>query len=119
MATRHARARLDGQLEVFIKATVSGSAMTITTASGELAEKADITVTDNGTGDHTITINPMKMPRAEAYAVATVVSAASKLYATIKSIAYTSDSLAINVLTFADTGTATEPDSIFLHVFAC
>ncbi len=119
MATRHIRADLEGKLELFIKAGVGGSAMTLTSASGPNFQDADISFADNGTGDHTITVNPFKLPAAEVYAQATAVSAASKLFCTIKSIAYTNDSLAIEILTFTDAGTATEPDSVFLHLFAC
>ena len=119
MASRHKRASLEQNLEVFAKVLVTAGAATLTSASGELFEDADITFTNVGTGDYTVTINPLKLPAGEAYAFCTALCATAKLFAVVKTIAYSSDALAVRVNFFSDAGTATDPDSFFLHVFAC
>jgi len=115
MAVRHRRADLDGGLQV--KLLIASGGATITRATGPAFQDADITSVKNGTGDYTVTINPFKGPAGEIYVNTTALHATLKLYTVIKSITYTNDSVAINILAFDEGGTAQEA-AIFVNAYA-
>lgn len=111
---RHNRADLNG-LEVWMLVQNADGTPTLTRATGSNPQDSDISFTDTGAGNTTVTINPFRGPKGEAYAIATPVTIS--LSATITSMTYTGDSLAIVVRVEDDASAATD-SNFYLHVYA-
>jgi len=111
---RHRKADLNG-LEVWMLISFSGGTPSLTRASGDTFQDADITLTDTGTGDIIVTINPFKGPKGEVYGVATTQTIST--FANITALTYTGNSLAVTVKIEDDASTATDAN-VFLHLYA-
>ena len=112
-STRHRQAALAGGLEIWVITAANGTSITRT--SGPNFEDADVTLTDTGTGDQLITINPFKGPKGEVYYQATAGTANRRCAVT--DLTYTNDSLAVTVKSYDDTSSAAD-SIVCLHLFA-
>ena len=111
---RHARAGLNG-LECWMLVSYAAGTPTLTRATGGNLEDADISITDTGSGDLLVTVNPFRGPKAEVYGVVT--TGTISVFASITAFTYTGDSLAITVKIEDDASTATDAN-VFLHIYA-
>lgn len=112
MAARHRRADLNG-LEIWIRFAADGSS--ITDVSGPLPQATDVTITDTGTGDYIITINPFRGPRGVVWGVATAQTIS--MFASLTDFTYTGDSLAVTVKVENDASTASD-SIVCMHLYA-
>lgn len=103
MGARHRTADLQGQ-EIWIRFAANGGS--ITNVSGPLDQTADVTITDTGTGDYILTINPFRGNRGIAWGVATTQVISTMVGLT--DFTYTGDSLAVTVKVENDASTATD-----------
>ena len=112
MTMRHNRADLQG-LELWVKFAANGES--ITSVTGTTSQDADVTLTDTGSGDYIITVNPFLGPKGEIYWQAT--TGLISTFASVTATAYTGDSLAVTIKVENDASTATDA-IVCLHLYA-
>lgn len=112
MAARHRVADHNG-LEIWIRFAADGSA--ITDVSGVQAQASDVSITDTGTGDYIITVNPFRGTRGIAWGVATAQTIS--MMVSLTAFTYTGDSLAVTVKVENDASTASD-SIVCMHLYA-
>jgi len=116
MATvRNSFAQFMGNGALIAMGTIDVSDNTLDNMSGAPSgHDADITLTDDGTGDFTLTLNPFRGPKGSVVAFAT--TATISTFASVTGKTYTNDSLAVDINVENDASTATDADVDFLIV---
>ena len=108
MTTRHSLGQFEGSgaLMLAFKILDTSGTPTITQISGPLAQAADLSITDTGTGIYDVVVSPFKGPLGYTNVQAT--SLTTSTMAAVSARSYSGDALSITIRVEDDASTLTD-----------